>query len=119
MATDVLSTSTLAADATTRANTSITPDIAGVAATKEDQSRLPQCQPGPDLASRKTSLARLPREVLDNIASFLPTKDFSALRLACKQIEDKIFPYWTNSFFRKKQFSEQPTQHLVPAHRDY
>lgn len=49
----------------------------------------------------------LPRELLDKIASSLNTKDFNALRLSCKQIENSLFPYWSNAFFKIKQFSKE------------
>lgn len=57
-------------------------------------------------SSRHKNLASLPPELLRNIASFLPTNDFNALRVTCKQLEDKIFPYWANTFFKKRQFSK-------------
>ncbi|KAJ4389020.1 hypothetical protein N0V93_006482 [Gnomoniopsis smithogilvyi] len=49
-------------------------------------------------------LAKLPRELLDHVSSFLPTPAFNNLRLACKLVENKIFPYWSNAFFKRKQF---------------
>lgn len=51
-----------------------------------------------------SALAQLPRELLDGIASFLPTRDFNNLRLSCKCVENLLFPYWANSFFCVKQF---------------
>lgn len=58
------------------------------------------------MASQYRNLVALPPELLNNIAGFLPTNDFNALRLTSKQLEDKLFPYWANCFFKKKQFSE-------------
>lgn len=58
------------------------------------------------MASQHKSLVALPPELLNNIAGFLPTNDFNALRLTSKQLEDKLFPYWANCFFKKKQFSK-------------
>lgn len=58
------------------------------------------------MQSQAPKLASLPPELLSRIAAPLPTKDFNALRLICKWIEDKLFPYWANCFFKKKQFSE-------------
>lgn len=63
---------------------------------------------------RNSRLVALPRELLDNIASYLPTNDFNSLRVTCRQLESKLFPYWSNSFFKKKQFSELD-QHRAPA----
>ncbi|KAI3391036.1 hypothetical protein diail_8087 [Diaporthe ilicicola] len=57
-----------------------------------------------NMASQISHLVQLPRELLDNVTSSLPTQDFNALRLACKELEAKIFPYWANCFFKKKQF---------------
>lgn len=59
-----------------------------------------------DTASSPHSSAfvKLPRELLDGIASFLPTRDFNNLRLSCKQVENVIFPYWANCFFKVRQF---------------
>lgn len=51
-----------------------------------------------------SALDQLPRELLDGIASFLPTRDFNNLRLSCKRVENLLFPYWANCFFRVKQF---------------
>lgn len=67
------------------------------------------------MQSQNTSLVGLPRELLDNIARSLPTKDFNALRSTSKAMEDKIFPYWANSFFKKRQFSKlsSPPQSLI------
>lgn len=59
-----------------------------------------------EMAPQYKHLASLPPELLNNIAAFLPTNDFNALRLTCKQLEDKIFPYWANCFFKKRQFSK-------------
>ncbi|KUI70442.1 hypothetical protein VM1G_06363 [Cytospora mali] len=56
------------------------------------------------MQSQDSGLVHLPQEMLNSIARFLPTDDFNALRLTCKPIEDKIFPYWANCFFRKRQF---------------
>lgn len=47
---------------------------------------------------------QLPRELLDTIAGFLPTRDFNNLRLSCKHVENILFPYWANCFFRVRQF---------------
>ncbi|PSR81250.1 hypothetical protein BD289DRAFT_44170 [Coniella lustricola] len=57
-----------------------------------------------NMQSQHTGMAALPRELLDRVASFLPTTDFSNLRLSCRAVESKVFPYWSNSFIRKKQF---------------
>jgi len=57
-------------------------------------------------AAKKSHLANLPREVIDNVARFLPTPAFNNMRLTCKEIENKLFEYWSNCFFRKKQFSK-------------
>lgn len=51
-----------------------------------------------------STFAKLPREMLDGIASFLPTRDFNNLRLSCKQVENILFPYWANCFFTFRQF---------------
>ncbi|KUI59803.1 hypothetical protein VP1G_07014 [Cytospora mali] len=56
------------------------------------------------MQSQDSGLVHLPQEMLNSIARFLPTNDFNALRLTCKPIEDKIFPYWANCYFKKKQF---------------
>lgn len=56
------------------------------------------------MAYQSTNILHLPRELLDHIAGSLPTRDFNALRLTCKGLENKIFPYWVNCFFRTKQF---------------
>lgn len=57
------------------------------------------------MAAQVSELVKLPRELLDNVTSSLPTRDFNALRLTCKELETKVFPYWANCFFKKKQFS--------------
>ncbi|KAG8163221.1 hypothetical protein KVR01_006518 [Diaporthe batatas] len=49
-------------------------------------------------------LMLLPRELVDNIAAWLPTQDFNALRLTCKDLEAKSFKYWSECFFKKRQF---------------
>lgn len=56
-------------------------------------------------AAQGSEIARLPRELLDQVTSFLPTFDFNNLRLTCKLVENKVFPYWSNAFFKKRQFS--------------
>ncbi|KAJ0114811.1 f-box domain containing protein [Diaporthe amygdali] len=56
------------------------------------------------MASQVSELVKLPRELLDNVATSLPTQDFNSLRLACKELEAKTFPYWANCFFKKRQF---------------
>lgn len=56
------------------------------------------------MAAQASALALLPRELLDSVVRFLPTLDFNNLRLTCKQIENAIFPYWANCFFRTRQF---------------
>ncbi|ROW01883.1 hypothetical protein VMCG_05574 [Cytospora schulzeri] len=56
------------------------------------------------MQSQDHGLASLPPELLNNIARPLSTKDFNALRSSCKPIEDKLFPYWANCFFKKRQF---------------
>lgn len=56
------------------------------------------------------TLTDLPRELLDKIASSLSTNDFNNLRLSCKQVENNLFPYWSNTFFKKKQFSKDHSQ---------
>lgn len=58
------------------------------------------------IMAQHQNLIALPPELLNNIAGFLPTNDFNALRLTSKQLEDKLFPYWANCFFKKKQFSK-------------
>lgn len=58
------------------------------------------------IVAQDSELAHLPRELLDNVASLLPTTDFNNLRLTCKLVENKLFPYWSNAFFKKKQFSK-------------
>lgn len=57
-------------------------------------------------AQPELHLVKLPREVLDNVAKFLPTPAFNNMRLTCKVIENNLFEYWSNCFFRKKQFSK-------------
>lgn len=59
------------------------------------------------MMSQTSQLVKLPRELLDNVTSSLPTQDFAALRLACKELEAKLFPYWANCFFKKRQFSKR------------
>lgn len=56
-------------------------------------------------AAQDSNIAKLPRELLDQVTSYLPTLDFNNLRLTCKLVENKIFPYWSNTFFKKRQFS--------------
>lgn len=55
--------------------------------------------------AQDSKITDLPRELLDHVASFLPTLDFNNLRSTCKLVENKLFPYWSNSFFKKRQFS--------------
>ncbi|KAF3771115.1 hypothetical protein M406DRAFT_105638 [Cryphonectria parasitica EP155] len=43
--------------------------------------------------STNSRLVGLPRELLDAIASYLPTVDFNSLRGTCRHLESKIFPY--------------------------
>lgn len=57
------------------------------------------------LAGQDSELAKLPRELLDHVSRFLPTLDFNNLRLTCKLVENKTFTYWSNTFFKKRQFS--------------
>lgn len=59
------------------------------------------------MVSQTSQLVKLPRELLDNVTSSLPTQDFNALRLACKDLETQLFEYWVNCFFKKRQFSKQ------------
>lgn len=57
-----------------------------------------------DMTMGADAFTKLPRELLDSIASYLPTRDFNNLRLACKHIENLLFPYWANCFFVFRQF---------------
>lgn len=57
-----------------------------------------------NMQSQHSGLASLPTELLNKIAGPLSTNDFNALRSTCKPVEDKLFPYWANCFFKKKQF---------------
>lgn len=50
------------------------------------------------------ALMALPCELLDAVASFLPTRDFNNLRLSCRHVSHTLFPYWAASFFKTKQF---------------
>ena len=59
------------------------------------------------MAAQASQLVHLPRELLDRIASCLPTLDFNSLRLSCKDVEAKLFKYWSSCFFKKRQFSKQ------------
>lgn len=61
-----------------------------------------------NMQSQHSGLASLPTELLNKIAGPLSTNDFNALRSTCKLVEDKLFPYWANCFFKKKQFSKPP-----------
>ncbi|GAM89550.1 hypothetical protein ANO11243_075890 [Dothideomycetidae sp. 11243] len=56
------------------------------------------------MTDQASHLAQLPRELLDRIASHLPTTAFNALRLTCKTVENNLFKYWSNAFFAKRQF---------------
>lgn len=58
------------------------------------------------MMSPTSQLIHMPRELLDNVTSSLSTQDFNALRLSCKELEAKVFPYWANCFFKKRQFSK-------------
>lgn len=61
-----------------------------------------------------SNVAKLPRELLDQVTRLLPTLDFNNLRLTCKLLENKIFPYWSNTFFKKRQFSTPtPSQSIL------
>lgn len=81
--------------------------LADAAVARLSSVPLSQQQPSSQdaMASHHRKLANLPPELLNNIASSLPTNAFNALRLTSKQLEDKLFPYWANCFFKKKQFS--------------
>lgn len=59
------------------------------------------------MAVQASQLVHLPRELLDRIASGLPTLDFNSFRLTCKDVEAKLFKYWSSCFFKKRQFSKQ------------
>lgn len=59
------------------------------------------------MMSPTSQFIHMPRELLDNVTSSLSTQDFNALRLSCKELEAKVFPYWANCFFKKRQFSKQ------------
>lgn len=81
--------------------------LADAAFARPSSMPLSQQQPSSQdaMASQHRKLVNLPPELLNNIASSLPTNAFNALRLTSKQLEDKLFPYWANCFFKKKQFS--------------
>ncbi|OTA63562.1 hypothetical protein K449DRAFT_432867 [Hypoxylon sp. EC38] len=63
----------------------------------------------------KSSLLRIPLEVLVYIASYLTTSEYGALRLACRRIENDLFDSFAKEFFIKRQFmiSEFSLQALV------
>ncbi|KAI7780656.1 hypothetical protein LA080_015815 [Diaporthe eres] len=71
------------------------------------------------MMSQTSQLVKLPRELLDNVTSSLPTQDFNALRLACKELETQLWEYWANCFFKKRQFmiDEFSLQTLVDISR--
>lgn len=81
-----------------------------ICADASSSSSVPLSQQQPSfhdaMASQHRRLVNLPPELLNNIASSLPTNAFNALRLTSKELEDKLFPYWANCFFKKKQFSK-------------
>ncbi|KAH8775239.1 hypothetical protein F5883DRAFT_349109, partial [Diaporthe sp. PMI_573] len=54
--------------------------------------------------SQPSKLEQLPKELLDNITSWLPTLDFNSFRRTSREIESKSFEYWSNAFFKKRQF---------------
>lgn len=56
------------------------------------------------MTPQHSHITSLPKELVDNIASWLPTRDFNALRLTCKDVESKSFKYWSECFFKKRQF---------------
>lgn len=67
------------------------------------------------MMSQTSQLVKLPRELLDNVTSSLPTQDFNALRLACKELETQLWEYWANCFFKKRQFSKQAHLSSLPT----
>lgn len=50
------------------------------------------------------SLLPLPTELLVLIASDLNAEDYGALRLSCKSLADRLFPYFAEKFFTTKHF---------------
>lgn len=50
------------------------------------------------------SLLTLPLELLVVISSHLPTPDLCALRITCKQVEKSLYEWFSDEFFKKKQF---------------
>ena len=55
-------------------------------------------------SSGASQLVKMPLEVLQRIAYFLPTSDLCLLRLTCKAVESSVFIAFTREFFAKKQF---------------
>jgi hypothetical protein len=49
-------------------------------------------------------LASLPTEILVIVASSLTTVEYGKLRLTCKTIEQKLFPFFATEFFSIRQF---------------
>ncbi|KAK4164287.1 hypothetical protein QBC43DRAFT_49402 [Cladorrhinum sp. PSN259] len=66
----------------------------------------------PQLESR---LVDLPLEMLLRITYHIPTPDLANVRLTCKALESKLFKYFAQEFFRKKQFmvSKSSLQALI------
>lgn len=57
------------------------------------------------MASSQTSyLIKAPVEVLAQIASYLETPDYCALRLTCKHVEAALFHPFAKEFFTRRQF---------------
>jgi hypothetical protein len=67
--------------------------------------------------SQPSKLEQLPKELLDNITSWLPTLDFNSFRCTSREIESKSFEYWSNAFFKKRQFSKQKHLPHTPSQR--
>ncbi|EKD17919.1 F-box domain-containing protein [Drepanopeziza brunnea f. sp. 'multigermtubi' MB_m1] len=60
---------------------------------------------GGTITAQSSQLASgIPIEVLLNVSSHLKTPDYCALRISCKQIEDKLLDAFAQEFFTKRQF---------------
>ncbi|KAH7026472.1 uncharacterized protein B0I36DRAFT_330721 [Microdochium trichocladiopsis] len=54
--------------------------------------------------SPSSCLLRTPVEVLAQIASYLPTTEYCALRRSCKHVEAALFHPFATEFFKRRQF---------------
>lgn len=92
-------------------------NLAAVVAASSATDSQPVAASSPSLlAVQSSQLANLPCELLNKVAGFLPTLAFNSMRLTCKEVENKLFTYWSNSYFKKKQFSEYSVSCLRIIH---